>query len=152
MEQDISLYRECNRKLRKASLLHGQLCQSRMSAFDLPPAEHRLLMRLSREGGTASQRALAEKMEISTAAVAVALKRLEAEGYVIKRVDASDSRIKSIAITEKGESVVLRSRAIFDRLDAEMYEGVDGAAVKAALSLLEKLCENARRALGGDKA
>ena len=152
MEKNISLYRECNRKLRKTSLLHGQLCQSRMSTFDLPPAEHRLLMRLSREGGTASQRELAEKMEISTAAVAVALKKLEAEGYVAKRVDASDSRIKSIAITEEGESVVLRSRAIFDRLDAEMYEGVAEEELEAALTLLDKLCENVRRALGGDKA
>ena len=152
MEKDVSLYRECNRKLRKASRLHGQLCQSRMSAFDLPPAEHRLLMRLSGEGGTASQRELAEKMEISTAAVAVALKRLEAEGYVAKRVDASDGRIKGIAITEKGESVVLRSRAIFDRLDCEMYEGVASEEIEVILTLLDKLCENARRVLGGDKA
>ncbi|MBO5755294.1 MAG: MarR family transcriptional regulator [Clostridia bacterium] len=152
MKQDTSLYRECNRKLRKASLLHGQLCQSRTSDLALSPAEHRLLMRLAREGGTASQKALAEKMEISSAAVAVALKQLEAEGYVKKQVDASDCRIKSIRITEEGEAIVRRSRAIFDRLDAEIYDGLEKSEIEATLALLEKICENARRALGGTKA
>ena len=152
MKQDASLYRECNRKIRKTVLLHDRLCQSRTSAFALSPAEHRLLMRLAREGGTASQKELAEKMEISSAAVAVALKHLEAKGYVKKQVAASDSRIKSLLITEEGEAIVRRSRAIFDHLDAEMYDGIEESEIEEALALLEKICENARRALGGTKA
>ena len=67
-----------------------------------------------------SQKELAEHLGISPAALAVSLGKLEAGEYVAKEVSDSDSRVKTITITEKGRALVADSKRIFDGIDDEM--------------------------------
>ena len=145
---DVTRYRDFNKKMRRTGLLHSQLCQARMRPLGLQPAEHMLLMRISREEGNPSQKELAEKMELSTAAVAVSLKKLEMGGYVARCADSDDSRINRVTVTQKGLMTVKRSRALFDDLDAEMFVGVTKEEIELCISTMEKLMTNIKNALG----
>ncbi len=151
MEDMTLLYRDFNKKMRRVSLLHRLLCQSRIRTLDIQPSEHMLLMRLSREEGTPSQKELAKKMELSTAAVAVSLKKLEGGGYIARCADQADNRINRITITEKGKKTVKDSHAIFAALDTEMFEGVGREDIDLCMTILEKLTENIKNALGDEK-
>lgn len=145
---DVTRYRDFNKRMRRTGLLHSQLCQARMRPLGLQPAEHMLLMRLSREEGTLSQRELAEKMELSTAAVAVSLKKLEMGGYVARCADTDDGRINRVTVTEKGLLTVKKSRALFDALDTEMFVGVTKEELDLCMATMEKLMTNIKNALG----
>ena len=151
MEDQASLYRDFNKRMRRASLLHSLLCQSRIRPLAIQPAEHMLLMRLAREGDMPSQKELAQKMELSTAAVAVSLKKLEGGGYIARCPDKDDSRVNRITITEKGKETVKRSHAIFAALDTEMFAGVTREEIDLCMATLEKLTENIKNALGDEK-
>lgn len=149
--KDVTRYRDFNKKMRRTGLLHSLLCQARIRPLGMQPAEHMLLMRISREEGNPSQRELAEKMELSPAAVAVSLKKLEGEGYVARCADPTDSRVNRVTVTEKGQATVKESRAIFDALDTEMFEGVTEEELDACTATLEKLMTNIKNALGDEK-
>ena len=146
-----TLYRYFNKRLRRAGLLHSLLCQARMRPFGLQPAEHMLLMRIAREEGNLSQKELAKKMELSTAAIAVSLKKLEAGGYVARCADTDDSRINRVTVTEKGLLTAKESRILFDALDTEMFAGVSEEELDLCLTTMEKLITNIKNALGAEQ-
>ncbi len=75
-------------------------------------------------GEIASQRDLAQALQVSPATIAVSLKSLERLGYVEKRVDANDARRKRVIITEKGKEAVQQCFAIFDEIDRKMTSGL----------------------------
>ena len=70
--------------------------------------QHQLLMCVYKYPD-ASQKELARIQNVSTAAVAVTLKKLEKGGYVGRIVDRDDNRYNKIRITEKGRKEVERS-------------------------------------------
>ena len=84
---------------------------------------HRMLMILSDTGGDLSQTYLAEKLEISTAAVAVTLKKMETDGYILRKTNTADSRFNTIALTEKGAKIVELSKSRFNAIDEAIFEG-----------------------------
>ena len=145
---DVTRYRDFNKRMRRTGLLHLRLCQARMRPLGLQPAEHMLLMRISREEGNLSQKELAEKMELSTAAVAVSLKKLETGGYVARCADTDDSRINRVTVTAKGRLTVKKSHALFDALDTEMFAGVSEEEIDLCMTTMEKLMTNMKNALG----
>lgn len=148
---DVTRYRDFNKRMRRTGLLHSQLCQARMRPLGLQPAEHMLLMRIAREEGNLSQKDLAKKMELSTAAVAVSLKKLESGGYVARCADTDDGRINRVTVTEKGLLTVKESRALFDALDTEMFAGISEEEIDLCMRTMEKLMANIKNALGAEQ-
>lgn len=84
---------------------------------------HRMLMIVSDTDGDLSQTYLAEKLEISTAAVAVTLKKMETDGYILRKTNTADSRFNTIALTEKGAKIVELSKSRFNAIDEAIFEG-----------------------------
>ncbi len=142
VKRDATPLRETNRAIGKVMRLHHRLCERRLASLPIHRAQHMLLMRLAKEGALPSQRELAAQMEISPAAVAVALKRLEADGYITRSTSQNDCRVNAISITEAGRSIVLESLRIFDALDEKMYEGISDEEVSVFKETLEKLTQN----------
>lgn len=60
-----------------------------------------------------SQVEIARELEISPAAVAVSLKKLESGGYITRETTESDNRTHRVTITPKGRSVIERSEQMF---------------------------------------
>ena len=139
---DDALLRETNRRIARVMRLHHRLCEKRLAALPIHRAQHMILMRLAKEGKLPSQKELAEQMEISSAAVTVAVKKLEAGGYIMRCANQSDCRINAISITDAGRNVVWESRRIFDALDIQMYEGISKEELALFKKTLDKISEN----------
>lgn len=105
-----------------------------------------LLMRLSR-GCIPSQKQLAKDLNVSPAAIAVSLKKLEADGYITKDADLDDCRCNRIALTEKGHGVITKTCSLFGSIDRTMVEGFDDAELDALLTALERIEQNLQKFL-----
>ena len=111
--------------------------------------QHRMLMHISRCGTLTSQKALAELLGITPAAVTGALKKLESDGYV-KRTLGHDNRYNQLEITEKGREVVTRTRELFSAVDRELFRGFCAEDLDAYVSSLEKMQANISRRTDGE--
>lgn len=130
------------------SLIHLFICTDRMhkscvdkaiSELGIHRNQHIILMHLARRGDLSSQKELAEHLRVSPAAVAVALQKLENDGYISRTPDKKDSRYKKIVITDKGKDTVEKSRQIFHEIDSAMCSSLDEEELSNMKKYLEKM-------------
>lgn len=124
--------------------LHRKKMERLLEGTGLHRAQHRLLMTLS-EGEFESQAELAAVLEISTATVAVSLKKLERDGYIQKTTKKDDSRAKFVSLTEKGEDVVARSREIFTYMDQSVIQGFSEEELVTLRKFLKQMYDNVKK-------
>lgn len=107
-------------------------------------SQHRLLMNLG-ENPNCSQNELAARLEISPAAVAVSLNKLEKGGYIARRTDAEDHRSNRVSITDRGNQVISRSIQIFDEVECGMFEGFTSKEMEQFYEFLQRAYRNLSR-------
>lgn len=120
---------------------HRKTVEKRICSLGIHPSQHHFLMYIARNG-VCTQNSIAEAMEISAAAVAVSLKKLEKGGYVEKRSSQSDGRSNWIALTEKGEDVVKQSTHMFEQVDKKMFESLTEEEQQALHEIMERIIDN----------
>ena len=128
----------------KTDRLHRTLIDSRVRDIGIHRTQHRILMQLAREGKLPSQKELADRLDITPAAVTGALKKIEQDGY-IKRTSGHDTRFNEIKITEKGRALVALTKELFSKADASMFEGFSDEELDTYISCLEKFQANIRK-------
>ena len=89
-----------------------------------------------------SQRELARLHGVSTATIAVSLKKLEQGGYIERKVDVRDNRFNQICITPKGMAAVEKSAAIFEELERSMFQGFSSEDFERMGELLDRIYHN----------
>ncbi len=136
---DLSKKRAFNRSVIHLARLHHKLCEKRLASLPIHRSQHMLLMHLSHTKAPLSQKELAAHLEVSPAAVAVSLKKLEAEGYIARCATEDDSRINEITITEKGREIISDSRRIFDGIDAEIFDGIPLTELEQCIHAMEQV-------------
>lgn len=146
------LYHNFHRELRHMLRVHHAVCESRVKALGIHPAQHMLLMHLAEKSEISSQKELAEHMHISPAALAVSLGKLEAGGYIEKEVSECDNRVKTLSITAKGRAMVADSKRIFDGIDAKTFDGVPDEMLAAFIDILGKMHTNLMNMKEGEEA
>ena len=79
-----------------ADILHRRSIEKWATDAGMHRSQHRMLMYLNKCENTPAQKDLANHFDISPAAVAVTLKKLESDGYIerVKCQERSDSRFK----------------------------------------------------------
>ncbi|MBQ8529112.1 MAG: MarR family transcriptional regulator [Clostridia bacterium] len=127
--------------------MHKALIDSRVHEIGIHRTQHRILMHLARDGMLPSQKELAERLDITPAAVTGALKKIERDGYV-ERTLGQDNRYNELKITEKGRELVKLTRRLFSEADTSMFEGFTDEELTTYINCLEKLQENIRRQIG----
>jgi DNA-binding MarR family transcriptional regulator len=100
-----------------------------------------LLMRLSC-GCMPSQKQLAKDLGVSPAAIAVALKKLETDGYITRDADTDDSRCNRTSLTDKGRSAISKTCDLFACIDTAMVQGFNDDELDALLRALERIEQN----------
>ena len=126
----------------RADRLHRQVVETTItSQTGIHRSQHMLLMRLSR-GCIPSQTQLAKEMNVSPAAIAVSLKKLETDGYITKDADADDCRCNRIALTEKGQCAINQTNKLFACIDNAMVQGFDDAELDALMNALSRIEQN----------
>ena len=121
--------------------MHRTLLDECAKSIGLHRTAHMILMCLARMDKSPSQKELAEKHDITPAAVTGILKSLECDGY-IERHAGQDTRYNEISITEKGREVVAHSREFFRSVDTALFAGFTDGELEAYISMLTKIQEN----------
>ncbi len=107
-------------------------------------SQHRLLMILGKHPDC-SQTAIANKLEISPAAVAVSLKKLEKAGYITRSCDAEDNRMNHVVITDKGKKAIDQSILYFQEIEDAMFEGFSQEELETYAAFLGRVIQNEER-------
>ena len=105
--------------LADASRLIRKLADRRLSTIGLTRAQWQALGNLRRMGPL-TQAALAEIMEVETATIARLIDRLEAAGWIERKPDASDRRVKVVSMTDKATAIMDEVGAIGQKLRDDM--------------------------------
>ena len=135
-------YRAIMGKLMAIMRDHKTIIDSYVNETKLHKSQHRLLMVLSRMEKNISQRDLAEMLNITPAAVAVTLKKMEKMGLVNRMVAEQDNRYNQVVLTDKGKKIVKESRKIFQHVDEKMFAGFSEEELVAFEGYLNRIKEN----------
>ena len=134
----------------KANRLHRNAIEKRLRALGMHRSQHMILMLVSHCTDNISQKELAERLQITPAAVAMMLKKLENGKYISRQTDKTDNRINRIVILPKGMEVVQLSEKSFVEVDNAMLAGISEAELAAFVQTMEKINNNLA-VLGADK-
>jgi len=137
-------YGEIHRLIRKyiwTTKRHRNIIERRLAATGVYRSQHQILMFLA-DNPDVSQRELADNQKVSTATMAVSLKKLEKGGYICREVDEKDNRYNQIRITEKGQKVVEESRKIFQEVENAMLAGFSQEERRMMEAFLDRMYEN----------
>lgn len=129
---------ETQKRFREVHHMHRRLVEKRVEQTGVFRSQHMVLMYISEHEGC-SQKEIAEAYRISSAAVAVNLKKLEKMGLVKRITDETDNRCNRITTTPKGDELVIRSRCIFEEIDNRMFSQLTEAELTVFRSCLDKL-------------
>lgn len=89
-----------------------------------------------------SQTELAEKLEISAAAVTVSLKKLERGGYIRRQCNEDDNRVNHVIITEKGREAIDMSKDFFHGIEIAAFHGFEEEELVQLENFLCRILEN----------
>lgn len=134
-----------------ANRMHHRCIEGAVRGMKIHHSQHRLLVHLSRCDLLPSQKELAARFEISPAAVAGLLKKLEKDGYITRTPDEGDTRLNRIAITEKGQAILDETQTQFDSVDNTMLSGFTDEELTALGGYLDRMKQNLTVLCGEEK-
>ncbi|WP_058486698.1 MarR family winged helix-turn-helix transcriptional regulator [Defluviitalea phaphyphila] len=135
------IIRETIRQIIDFKIKHRKIMQHYLQKTGVYHSQHRLLMEIARNK-YASQKDLAKLMGVSTATIAVSLKKLQKNGYINKLIDKNDNRLNNITITKKGNEIVKQSKQIVDSIDEKLFSGFKKEDIYTLFTLFQKLNAN----------
>ena len=136
--------RECINLFMITDRLRKKCVDRKINKMGIHHSQHMMLMYLAHHNQIANQKDIAKIFDISPAAVAVAIKKLENNGYIIRNASQTDSRFNEVRITEKGIDIVKRSGQIFKDLDKKTFENFTDSEVEQLVYLLNKMNKSLR--------
>lgn len=104
---------------------------------------------MSRQDGM-SQVALADDLDLGKVALGGLIDRLESSGFVERRPDAVDRRVKRVFLTKKGSGLIKRIRESVSKAEADILVGIDKKELHAMVSALRAMKRNLLEILGSD--
>ena len=130
---------------------HRRAFENAVRGMGIHHSGHRILMFLAQNEGTPSQKEIAERFEITPAAVTGTLKKLEKEGYILRSVDEIDTRLNRIQVTEKGYAVFEKTHTLFGSVDEAMLEGFSDAEREILYNYLIRMKKNLTDRYGDER-
>lgn len=127
------------KKMMHINRMHRRIIEKKVSKLGLHRSQHMVLMYLARHSDGVSQKDIAEHFDISPAAVAVTLKKLETGGYIVRNSAEDDSRKNNVSFTEKGKEIADKSRKIFSEVDSAMTKTLSDDEYETINSCFEKM-------------
>ena len=129
-------------KLIRVNRLHRSLIEKKIAEEDIHRGQmHQLLYIMSSEKPP-SQKELAAAFEVTPAAVAMSMKKLEQKGLITRVPDPSDSRVNLLAVSEKGKRLIEENGRHFARIDQLMFDSISEADIDTLRATLDKVTQN----------
>jgi len=113
----------------------------RLKPLGLSEAKWRTVLHLSRGPANMSQRELANRLGVEAPTLARLLDRLAADGWIERRADATDRRVKSIHLMPKASGVIRQIDRTMREMRAEVLQGMQTKEIRAGLKVLSLIRE-----------
>jgi MarR family transcriptional regulator for hemolysin len=111
----------------------------RLKPLGLSEAKWRTVLHLSRGAADMSQVELANLLGVEAPTLARLLDRLAADGWIERRADAHDRRVKTIHLLPKAANVIKQIDAVIFAMRKEIMRGIGKAEILACTHTLEKM-------------
>lgn len=129
---------------------HTNIIHSMVSDWGIHVTQHRILMHLSFKGNLQSQKELAERLEITPAAITQALQKLECDGYIERKL-GNDNRFNEITITNAGREIVEKTKTLFSTIDKTMFDNFSDEELDTMIGFLDRILSNFKKLQGDFK-
>lgn len=127
--------------LHDASRLLRKRFETRASCYGLSAAQWRLLVRVFKEEGVAQAR-LAELLEIEPISVSRLIDRMEEGGWIERRTDSSDRRVRTIYLTEKSREIFGEMRGMATQVFDYAMNGLSSEERRITIHGLKTIISN----------
>jgi DNA-binding MarR family transcriptional regulator len=111
-----------------------------LAPLGLGPREF-MLMRFVAAADGPSQQALAERLAVPASRMVALVDHLEEEGFVERRPDPEDRRVRRLYLTRKGRGVLERAGKIAIDHETRLCAGINREEREQLIDLLQKLQE-----------
>ena len=125
---------------------HKTLIDAQVSRLGIHRSQLQMLMHLHFCKEVPTQEKIAKTMEISPAAVAATLKKMEAAGLVERGVRKENGREKEVRLTPEGEEIVNISFELFDAADNVIADGFSDKELDNLEKYLDRVTDNLKNA------
>jgi DNA-binding MarR family transcriptional regulator len=111
---------------------------------DLTKGQYLYLVRIAENPGIIQEK-LAEMIKVDRTTAARAIKKLEMNGFIEKKEDKENKKIKKLFATEKGENVYPFIKRENDYSNIVALEGLSEIEVESIFNLLQKVRKNVEK-------
>lgn len=118
----------------------------KLERFGLGSGQFIFLITLYNHDGV-SQETLAKALKIDKGTTAVAMRQLEARGYIVRETDPSDKRSRRVSVTPKARAIESDFMEIVTGWTDVLTRGFSKREKEAASGLLRRMSENAAAAI-----
>ncbi|MCA0012686.1 MarR family winged helix-turn-helix transcriptional regulator [Mesorhizobium sp. B292B1B] len=115
--------------------------EARASGLGLSSAQWRLMVRVAKEAGV-SQARLAELLEIEPISVSRLVDRMEEGGWIERRSDAADRRVRMIFPTPKASAAYAEVKSLAGEVYEESLTGVSPDDRRVLITALDAMAQN----------
>ncbi len=127
--------------LHDAARLMRRRFEARASGFGLSAAQWRMLVRVAKEEGVAQAR-LAELLEIEPISVSRLIDRMVEGGWIERRTDMADRRVRTIYPTAKSRDAYAHVKSLAGEVYEEALAGMPAESRRALVAGLALVIEN----------
>ena len=124
--------------------MHKRMLDGVIEYIGITRAQHIFLMHLYHYGKCPSQKDMARHLDITPAAVTGIIKKLEADGYVMRTLGI-DTRNNEIMITEKGRRAVEEAQKIFEDIDEALFDSFSEDEIVKYAEFLKRMQDNMKK-------
>ena len=112
--------------------------------YDLTKGQYLYLVRICENPGIIQEK-LAEMIKVDRTTAARAIKKLEINGFIEKKGDQQNKKIKKLVPTEKGKNVYPFIKREHDYSDIVALEGFSETEIETIFNLLQRVRKNVEK-------
>ncbi|MBQ6425720.1 MAG: MarR family transcriptional regulator [Clostridia bacterium] len=121
---------------------HRMIIEGQVDRLGVHRTQHMILMCVSQCDKPPTQTEIAELFEVSSAAVAVSLKKMEQSGLILRTPRKGNARVKEIRLTEKGSCMVEKTKKLFEAVGHAALKGIPEEELDVMRACMEKIKRN----------
>lgn len=128
--------------LGRCAHLARERLETRLSRYDVTPAQTHVLLYLNRHGGQAPQGELTEFMKVKPSTANGILDRMTEKGLLVRSVSDADARRRLVTLTGKGLEQQTLFQKSFQEAEDLMLRGFTAEEAETFRSLLGRIIRN----------
>ncbi len=129
-------------KIMKINRLHRSVISDTTGSIKLQRSGHMMLLYVMHCENPPSQKDIAESFNITPAAVAMTLKKMEGYGLIVRTPSKTDSRVNLIEVSAAGKEMLEKNKQRFEMADKAMLADIDDADLDKMSQTLDAMIEN----------